>query len=282
MIPLHQALPLLAIASLGQAVVTDPIFKSAHEAAIPFGISQDVPSILIDPKDWPGVIRAAQGLGSDFGHDHYPILVGTVGKSDLIDSLVASHELDISAVQDQWESYIQKLVESPFPGSPDVLVIAGSDKRGTIYGMYDVSEQIGVSPWFWWVDVPVSPQPALYWENNALKTQGPPSVKYRGIFLNDEAPCLSGWVTANYGTIAQYGELGFNSQFCAKLFELLLRLKANYLWPAMWSNMFYVDDANNGPTADLYGIVMGTSHTEPMARASNEEYHFLNGSWDWI
>ena len=99
--------------------------------------------------------------------------------------------------------------------------------------------------------------------------------------MNDESPCLSGWATEQYGTIGQYGDPGFGSKFYSKVFELLLRLKANYIWPAMWSNMFYVDDAQNGPTADLYGIVMGTSHTEPMARATNEEQHFLNGTWDW-
>ena len=151
-------------------------------------------------------------------------------------------------------------------------MIAGSDKRGTIYGIYDVSEQIGVSPWYWWADVPVQHQDALFVKPGAY-VQGPPVVKYRGIFLNDEAPSLTGWVHEKYGN--------YNHEFYTKVFELLLRLKANYLWPAMWNNAFNEDDPLNPKLADEYGIVMGTSHHEPMLRAQQEWKRHGTGPWDY-
>jgi hypothetical protein len=152
------------------------------------------------------------------------------------------------------------------------LVIAGSDKRGTIYGIYDVSEQIGVSPWYWWADVPVPHKDALF-VKPGVYVQDPPAVKYRGIFLNDEAPSLSGWVHEKYGN--------YNHEFYTKVFELLLRLKANYLWPAMWNNAFNEDDPLNPELADEYGIVLGTSHHEPMLRAQQEWKRHGTGPWDY-
>ena len=160
----------------------------------------------------------------------------------------------------------------PLPGVAEGLIIAGSDKRGTIYGIYDLSEQIGVSPWYWWADVPVQHQNALFVKPGRY-VQGPPAVKYRGIFLNDEAPALSGWVKEKFGN--------YNHQFYEKVFELLLRLKANYLWPAMWNNAFNEDDPLNPQLADMYGIVMGTSHHEPMLRAQQEWKRHGTGPWDY-
>ena len=155
------------------------------------------------------------------------------------------------------------MVSHPLPGVARGLVIAGSDKRGTIYGIYDLSEQIGVSPWYWWADVPVEHKDALYVKAGRW-VQGEPAVKYRGIFLNDEAPSLSGWAKEKFG--------GFNHQFYEKVFELLLRLKANFLWPAMWDNAFDEDDPLNPTLADEYGIVMGTSHEEPMMLRAKQEW----------
>lgn len=148
-------------------------------------------------------------------------------------------------------------------------MLAGSDKRGTIYSLYDISEQIGVSPWYWWADVPPKKHTALY-ALPRMKTQGPPSIKYRGLFINDEQPALTNWIKEKYGGV-------YNSAFHTKVFELLLRLRANYFWPAMWASKFHVDDSKNGPLADEMGIVMGTSHTEPMARADKEKVK----PWDW-
>jgi hypothetical protein len=156
--------------------------------------------------------------------------------------------------------------------------IAGSDRRGTIYGLYDISEQIGVSPWYWFADVPSKQHDSIY----ALKTtkvQSSPSIKYRGFFINDEAPALTGWMNQRYPK-SQWGS-AFGAVFYSHVFELLLRLRANYLWPAEWGSMFYVDDPRNQPLADEFAVVMGTSHTEPMMRASNEQTTFMKGPWQW-
>ncbi|GFF32340.1 hypothetical protein IFM58399_03176 [Aspergillus lentulus] len=258
--------------------------------------------ILLDGDDWSGVIRAAGDLAVDFGrvtgtnfttglingtalHDQSSIrgnrgviIAGTIGKSRLIDSLAKRGKIDVDQTKGKWEAFQTEVVSNPLEGISNALVISGSDKRGVIYGLYDISEQIGVSPWYWFADV----APAQHKEVYALKKkkiQGPPSVKYRGIFINDEQPALTNWINENYPP-AKYGP-GFNADFYSRVFELLLRLRANYLWPAMWDNAFYPDDPRNGPTADEYGIVMGTSHTEPMMRATKEQSLFLEGEWDW-
>ncbi|KAF2840450.1 glycoside hydrolase family 115 protein [Patellaria atrata CBS 101060] len=243
------------------------------------------PTIVLDSKEWPGVTRAANDLTNDFGlvigtkgkvvtgtssiGAAPAIIVGTIGKSAIIDSLVSSGKIDVSAIKGKWESFTSQLVTDPVSGVASALVIAGSDKRGSIYGIYDISEQIGVSPWYWWADVPPKKKTVIF-AADKLKVQGPPSIKYRGIFLNDEQPALTNWINQFYG-----GK--YNSNFHVKVFELLLRLRANYFWPAMWNSKFYVDDSKNGPLADEYGIVMGASHTEPMARADKEKVK----PWDW-
>jgi hypothetical protein len=228
--------------------------------------------IRVDPADWPGVARAAGDLHSDlaavFGKAMAPgrtILVGTLGKSPAIDKLAAEGRIDVSGVRGQWEAYDIETVG-------DMLVIAGSDKRGTIYGLYEISEQMGVSPWTWWADVPVAHKDALYVA--AGRHYGkPPAVKYRGIFLNDEAPALSGWAKERYGTL--------DHRFYERVFELILRLRGNFLWPAMWGNAFNEDDPLNPKIADDYGIVMSTSHHEPMLRAQQEWKRHGSGPWNY-
>jgi len=228
--------------------------------------------IKVDAADWPGVARAAGDLRADLaavlGKASAPgraILVGTLGKSPAIDKLAAEGKIDVSGVRGQWEAYDIETVG-------DTLVIAGSDKRGTIYGLYEISEQIGVSPWTWWADVPVDHKDALYVA--AGRHYGkPPAVKYRGIFLNDEAPALSGWAKERYGTL--------NHEFYEKVFELILRLRGNFLWPAMWGNAFNEDDPLNPKIADEYGIVMSTSHHEPMLRAQQEWKRHGEGPWNY-
>ena len=150
--------------------------------------------------------------------------------------------------------------------------MAGSDKRGTIYGTYEVSEQIGVSPWYWWADVPVRRRTSLF-AAPFTRVEPGPAVRYRGIFLNDEAPALAGWAREKFG--------GFNHQFYARVFELILRLRGNYLWPAMWDNAFNEDDPENPRLADEYGVVMGTSHHEPMLRAQQEWKRHGSGPWNF-
>lgn len=249
-------------------------------------------TLILGSSDFAGVQRAGADLSADFGRvtgknltvltkdltatDTSPangpvIIVGSIG-SKLIDSLASSGKINVSKIQGQWESFQSQVVANPLPGLTSALVVAGSDKRGTIYGIYDISEQIGVSPWYWFADVASSPQSNIY-ALDVVKTQGPPSVKYRGIFLNDEQPALTNWVKEKYN--------GYNSIFYIHVFELLLRLRANYLWPAMWDSMFNVDDTKNPSLADSYGIVMGTSHTEPLMRSTKEQTTYMTGAWDW-
>ena len=194
---------------------------------------------------------------------HTPtILIGTVGVNKQIDVWVKQGLL--SDLKGKTEKYIIKTIGNQ-------LVIAGSDKRGTVYGIYELSRQIGVSPWYYWADVPIEKHNTLYIQKGEF-TDGEPAVRYRGLFLNDEAPCLTSWVKNTFGT--NYGD----HRFYAKVFELILRLKGNYLWPAMWGWAFYADDPENLKTADAMGIMMGTSHHEPMAR-NHQEYARDRKGW---
>jgi hypothetical protein len=251
--------------------------------------AQTVAPIVVDTNDYPGVIRAARDLEADiarvtgitpaFHLGGAPsatnlILIGTLGKSRLLDRLDREGKLEASGVTGKCEAFVIQVVSAPLPGVAQALVIAGSDKRGTIYGVYELSEQIGVSPWYWWADVPVHHHDELFIKAGRYFSPGP-AVKYRGIFLNDEAPCLTGWVKQNFGN--------YNHRFYTNVFELLLRLKANYLWPAMWDNCFSEDDPLNPKLADEYGIVMGTSHVEPMMRADKEwnRKGFTPAQWNY-
>ena len=190
------------------------------------------------------------------------IIVGTVGVNPEIDAWVKQGEL--RDLKGKTEKYIIKTIDHQ-------LVIAGSDKRGTVYGIYELSRQIGVSPWYYWADVPVEKHAEIYVKAGEY-TDGEPAVRYRGLFLNDEAPCLTTWVKNTFGT--DYG----GHQFYEKVFELILRLKGNYLWPAMWGWAFYADDPENLKTADAMGVMMGTSHHEPMAR-NHQEYARDRKGW---
>lgn len=259
------------------------------------------PEIRVAPNDTPGVIRVASDLAVDFGRvagtngtvvaadwktttskaSARPlIIVGTIGKSGLVDGLITAKKLDVTSIAGKWEAFTTQVVSSPWEGQDAAFVIAGSDFRGAVFGAYDVSEQIGVSPWHYWLDSPPKKREAIWASSQDMPyIEGPPSVQYRGIFLNDEAPALTGWGAANFKK-SQYGS-AFVSDFYKRIFELVLRMKGNYLWPAMWSSMFYLDDAQNGQLASDWGIFMGTSHHEPMARADKEQGRFLKGSWDW-
>jgi hypothetical protein len=200
------------------------------------------------------------------------ILIGSIGKSSFIQQLIKDKKLNVDKLKGQWEGYQIQLVKSPFKGIDNALVIVGSDRRGTAYGVVELSQQIGVSPWYWWADVPVKKKKEIYVKPNVFITDAP-KVKYRGIFINDEAPALSNWSKEKFG--------GFNHLFYEKVFELMLRLKANYLWPAMWGNAFYDDDKLNKQTADNYGIVIGTSHHEPLMRAHDEWRRYGSGKWNY-
>jgi hypothetical protein len=200
------------------------------------------------------------------------VLVGTVGQSKLIDQLVANKKIDLSVLNGKWEQFIIHVVEKPFDGVERALVIAGSDKRGTMFGVFEISKLMGVSPWYWWADVPVEQRSEVHVAANNF-TMGEPAVKYRGIFLNDEEPALGRWAVEKFG--------GFNSGFYEKLFELQLRLKSNFLWPAMWWASFNSNDPKNTQLADDMGIVMSTSHHEPMNRAHAEWKPYGGKAWNY-
>ena len=217
------------------------------------------------------VQRAASSLATDFeqvtgtrpaSSDNPKILIGTVGTNKQIDLWVKQGLLP--NLKGKTEKFIIKTIG-------EQLVIAGSDKRGTVYGIYELSRQIGVSPWYFWADVPIEKHADIYIKKGEY-TDGEPAVRYRGLFLNDEAPCLTTWVKNTFGT--DFGD----HRFYEKVFELILRLKGNYLWPAMWGWAFYADDPENLKTADAMGIMMGTSHHEPMAR-NHQEYARDRKGW---
>lgn len=236
--------------------------------------------VVVSPDDHPGVVRVAGDLRADLERvtgtrsgatiARRAVLVGTIGRSPLIDGLVAAGKLDVTGVRGRWETSLQTVVEHPMPGVEKAFVIAGSDPRGTIFGAYDVSYGLGVSPWYWWDDVPPVRRPGA-WVLPGRFTQGTPAVKYRGFFINDENPALGTWAPAYFGPGKAPGYPGgFTADFYARVFEVLLRLKGNYLWPAVWGRAFAEDDPENHRRAADYGVVMGTSHEAPMMRGIEE------------
>jgi len=247
-------------------------------------------AISVDDNEFKGVLIAANSLCSDIkavtgtdaviGNKNAGILVGTIEKSKAIKKLIKSGKINELDLKGKIEKFIIKYIDGQ-------LVIAGSDMRGAVYGVYEFSEQIGVSPWYWWADVAVEKHDKIFVKNGEF-TAGEPVVRYRGIFLNDEAPCLSTWVSKTFPdsecpTANPALAKGMNSNFYGKVFELLLRLKANFMWPAMWGNAFYADDTRNSELAYEMGIIMGTSHHEPMARNHQEwaRARGANGAWDY-
>jgi hypothetical protein len=200
------------------------------------------------------------------------IILGSTDKSPVIAQLTASKKIAVDKIKDKWDAYMVKSVAAPVAGIGNALVITGGNKRGVAYGVFELSRQMGVSPWYWWADVPVKKHDAVYIKP-ATTISDAPKVKYRGLFINDEAPAFSGWTKEKFG--------GVNHLVYEKIFELILRNKGNYLWPAMWGNAFNDDDTLNPVLADNYGVVMGTSHHEPMLRAQQEWKRYGKGRWDY-
>nr|MCR5312902.1 glycosyl hydrolase 115 family protein [Bacteroidaceae bacterium] len=191
--------------------------------------------IQYDAKEHKGVIIAIDNLKSDLqkviGHSNVPIIIGTWGESDIVKKCLSKDKATIKLLDKElkgkYEKYIITTIQN---GTEDCLLIVGSDKRGTIYGIYELSEQIGVSPWYWWADVPVQTHKNVY-AKSAIYTDGEPAGKYRGIFINDEWPAMGAGANSTFG--------GFNHKMYEKVFELILRLKGNYMWSAMWNSSFY-------------------------------------------
>jgi hypothetical protein len=283
---------LLLFSSRAHALPGDEnrVYATATPGAVTLVAGGQAAPLWVAPTEHPGVRRAARSLRDDLErvtgvppalHEienaaaapERAVIIGTIGQSALIDHLVREGKLDVGAIEGRWEAFLHETVANPYPGLQHALVIAGSDPRGTIYGVYALSEQIGVSPWYWWADVPVRRSSALHYRAGRWVDAGP-VVKYRGIFLNDEAPALAGWVQEKFG--------GFNHRFYSHLFEVILRLRGNCLWPAMWlPRAFNDDDPQNPVLADEFGIVMGTSHHEPMMRAHDEWNRYGRGPWNY-
>ena len=253
------------VSSLTSAQAADRFVKFESQ---PEAIALKGATIGYSDQDYEAVKIAIRSLQDDFERvlgfkpqttdDKPTIVIGTIGKNKAIDAL------KLKDLKGKREKFIITTVGGQ-------LFIAGSDRRGTVYGIYELSQQLGVSPWYWWADAPVTKRDNAYVLPGSY-TDGEPAVDFRGLFLNDEAPCLTSWVKNTFGT--GYGD----HRFYEKVFELILRLRGNMLWPAMWGWAFYADDPENGKTADRMGIIMGTSHHEPMAR-NHQEYARRRNEW---
>jgi hypothetical protein len=267
---------------------TTYVSQQVTPGAFPLCQQHSVADLLVDPNDHPGVLIALKNLQNDLlhvtsikatirnvlpkGQRKVIVIIGTADKSSLLRALVDRKKINLTSLYNKRETFLVEVIDNPFDGIDQALVIAGSDKRGTIFGIYDLSREIGVSPWYWWADVPVKTKSELYVNSERLISQEP-EIEYRGIFINDEEPALGRWAVEKYG--------GFNHQFYEKVFGLILRLKGNYLWPAMWWASFSSDDPLNPKLADEYGIVIGTTHHEPMMRAHSEWKPFNGGAWNY-
>lgn len=288
---LLSAAPLPAIAQAPDCHAPAAVCETATRGGIAL-IARGIPiEVRVDADDFPGVRRAAGDLRADLaavaGREppaadatitaapapRTAIIAGTLGRSARIDRIVRERGLDTAGVAGRWEAYLLQVVEHPEPGIDRALVIAGADRRGTIFGLYELSRRIGVSPWSWWADVPAPRRANLHAAPGRFVDA--PAVRYRGIFINDEDPALGGWLKAHYGGVADH-------RFYERVFELILRHKGNYLWPAMWiPRAFYDDDALNAKVADDYGVVIATTHHEPMMRAHDEWSRYGQGPWDY-
>ncbi|MDQ0828893.1 hypothetical protein QF032_000737 [Streptomyces achromogenes] len=272
--------PLLpaALPSAARAATAGPASARPDFDLVQGGVAVDV---FVDAGADPAVLRAAGDLQADVervtgvrpalrrtlpARATALIVVGTLGSSPVVDRLVARERLGVRQVAGRWEASVTQVVERPAPGVDRALVIAGSDPRGTVYGIYDTSERIGISPWYWWADVPVERRDAVAVPAGPF-VRREPSVRYRGVFINDEQN-LTTWSHRTQETDKNIGPRTYE-----RLFELLLRLKANYLWPAMHPySDFFNKYRENPELADRYGIVVGSSHPEALLRNGVHEW----------
>ena len=255
---------------------------------------QKCASLYYDEEDYLVVKKTAELFANDFKlvtgkelpHGSKPnvlsdncIIVGTLGHSKVIDEMAAKGKVDTMGLKGRWESYGIQLVKKPLNGVKQALVIIGSDRRGTAYGLLSVSRAIGVSPWYWWMDAPVEKRSELYLKVDKMLSKEP-SVKYRGIFINDEDWGLYRWAKLNF----EKERGNFGPKTYAKVCELLLRLQANYLCPAMHdASTAFHRLPENRLVADSFAIVMGSSHCEPLLLNTASEWDRKTmGEWDYV
>ena len=232
--------------------------KVAHDVEL---VSGKKPQILVE-KEIPETLESS-------GED-WTIIAATKGKSSFLKKLEEAGSAELKELEQKRECYAWIFPEIKNRTKSNLLVIAGSDKRGTIYGLFHLSEMLGVSPFVDWCGLMPPKQEKIELREDMACISKEPSVRYRGFFINDEWPAFGNWCNHNFG--------GFNAKAYDHVFELLLRLKGNYLWPAMWSARFADDGPGllNAELADEYGIIMGMSHHEPCLR-QGEEYKYLRG-----
>ncbi|MCM1191962.1 MAG: glycosyl hydrolase 115 family protein [Butyrivibrio sp.] len=262
----RESMPVLVVESCGYEGVRRVAGKVAEDFGKVLGAA---PSVVTEGELPSGEEQLPSGKEKlPSGEGSWIILCATLGKSPMLEELARRGLVDTGVLRKEGnhrkrEVYQIKLI-APENGNPGILLICGSDKRGTIYGMFSLSEYIGVSPLCYWGDAEPIRRDRLVIREDIETVSGEPSVKYRGFFINDEWPCFGNWVMEHFG--------GFNAEAYDHVFELLLRLKGNYLWPAMWSASFPLDGpgSRNEELADIYGVVMGYSHHEPCLRASEE------------
>lgn len=271
------------LSDCGQGERTFPVITSAAQAVVCYDpteaevISKTTKLFVEDvARVTNKKLRLATNLPTK---EDYVILVGTVGKNKAIDKLVSQQKLDVSRIRGGWEQYTIALVDRPFAGVKKALVVAGSDRRGTAYGLFSISETIGVSPWYWWADAPVAKRKSLTLDVQAFSSKTP-SVKYRGIFINDEDWGLKPWSSKNFEP--EVGDIGPKTY--GKICELLLRLKANYLCPAMHScTKAFNHYPDNKLVADSFAIVMGSVHCEPLLFNNASEWDRKTmGDWNYV
>ena len=284
---LAAAFPLRAQVSLSETTSGRNVFPLSAKtcAAImydavsePSVVGTAVGLLASDIEKVTGRVPSVSGNGSVSASCRYAVIAGTLGHSSLIDALVRDRKIDVSSISGDWERYAVRLVESPLKGIRRALVVVGSDRRGTAYGLLSLSRAIGVSPWYWWMDAPVEHRNSIYLSVNAYDA-ATPSVKYRGIFINDEDWGLLRWAKRNFEK--ELGNIGPKTY--EKVCELLLRLNANMLAPAMHeaSTAFY-QIPQNKEIADKYGIIITASHCEPLLLNTASEWHKDRyGDWNY-
>lgn len=284
---LAAAFPLRAQVSLSETSSGRNVFPLSTKtcAAIMYDATSE-PSVVgtavgllaSDIEKVTGKCPSVSGNGSVTASCRYAVIAGTLGHSSLIDELVRDGKIDVSSISGEWERYAVRLVEAPLKGVRRALVVVGSDRRGTAYGLLSLSRAIGVNPWYWWMDAPVEHRNSIYLSVNAYDA-ATPSVKYRGIFINDEDWGLLRWAKRNFEK--ELGNIGPKTY--EKVCELLLRLNANMLAPAMHeaSTAFY-QIPQNKEIADRYGIIITASHCEPLLLNTASEWHKDRyGDWNY-
>lgn len=268
------------------------IVNNAVAGAFPIASANEATKVFVSPSEHVLVEKVARMFVSDVDKvvGYKPelkqtnkvvgrrvVVVGSLGNNAFIDKLVKQKKLNVTPIKNGWEQYIIQQVSKPTKGIDEALVVVGSDKRGAAYGLLSISEKMGVSPYYWWADVPVEHKNEVWLLGK--ETSDTPSVKYRGLFINDEDWGLKPWASKNFEK--ELGDIGPKTY--SKVCELILRLKGNMLCPAMHSctGAFY-SHPESKLVADSFGIVMTTSHCEPLMINTASKWEWdTNRDGDW-